>query len=212
MVYLDREEAAQLLAQSLKAYMGQSGVVVAIPRGGLPIGYVIAQHLHFPLEVALIKKIGHPTNPEYAIGSVSLSSRIVSQAADVSNEYIESETLRLRDILQQRSQLYRGNVHPLSMKDKVVIITDDGVATGRSMLAAIDLIKKDHPKKIVVAVPVAAPAAITEIRHKVDELICLQAPGDFYAVGKYYRNFDQISDHLAAGMLKRARTIIVPEK
>lgn len=207
MIFKDRNEAAQLLASALEDYRGQDGIVVAIPRGGLPLGLVIATHLKFPLEVVMVKKIGHPSNKEFAMGSASLQSQVVGHFKEVSQAYLDDETSRLRQILTQRDQMYHRNHAPLSFKSKTVIVTDDGVATGRTLLAAIEEINEHKPKKIIVAVPVAHPSALIKIKPKIDELICLNAPWDLTSVSKYYHNFREISDSEAVGILENARQL-----
>ncbi|MGI9542927.1 MAG: phosphoribosyltransferase [Cyclobacteriaceae bacterium] len=203
MIYKDRSEAAFLLAEKLRKYRGKDGVVVAIPRGGLPVGYVLARYLDFPLDIALTKKIGHPSNKEYAIGSVSLEGRIIGE--EVAPEYIEAETARLREALCERYQLYRRDRSPIDLRSKIVIVTDDGIATGNTMLATIELVKAQEPLKVVIAVPVAPPSTIDYMKGKVDEMICLQTPEGFGAVGQFYENFESVSDDEAVALLERAK-------
>ena len=204
MIYKDRVEAAFILTEKLSKYRGKDGVVVAIPRGGLPVGYVLAKFLDFPLDIALTKKIGHPSNKEYAIGSVSLQGRIVGDEA-VGSEYIEAETQRLRNLLREKYHLYRGDRAPVDLNNKFVIITDDGIATGNTMLATIDLVKAQSPKKVIIAVPVAPAETIEWIKEKVDELICLHAPLRFNAVGQFYQNFESVSDKEAVAILRNTQ-------
>jgi predicted phosphoribosyltransferase len=168
--------------------------VLAIPRGGVPIGAYIARELGFPIEVALSKKIGHPTNPEFAIGAVSIGSLDVDHNLPVPQEYIDKEVAKIQEELKRRYQLFMGDKKPTDLENKVVIIVDDGIATGHTLLATIALVKKQKPGKIVIAVPVAPPSAINEFEPLVDEMVCLLAPSGFYAVGQFYEDFQQVSD------------------
>jgi len=212
MIYKDRIEAALKLTNALEKHRGQDGVVVAIPRGGLPVGYVLAKYLNFPLDVVLIKKIGHPQNHEYAIGSLSLKGRILSKDQVVPDDYIEGETQRLRALLDAKYKMYYKDRNPTSLLDKIVVVTDDGVATGKTLLSAIDFIRKAGARKIVAAIPVASPSALSEIKSKVDELIYLQAPRDFHTVSNYYSHFEQVTDELAVAILEKAQSICSTNK
>ena len=198
----NRETAARLLAGRLEKYRGERGVVLAIPRGGVPVAAPIARHLGLPLEVTLSKKIGHPANPEFAIGSVSLDSVQVDARADVPQAYIAAEVARIREGLRQKYSLYMGNKEHVPLQDRVVILVDDGVATGKTLLATIDLVKKEQPRKIVVAVPVASPSAYETVSSLVDEVVCLLVPIGFQAVGQFYEEFSQVSDEQVIELLQ----------
>ena len=208
MNFNNREEAGSLLALKLIKYKNnKEAVVVAIPRGGLPLGFTIAKYLALPLEIVLTKKIGHPLHKEFAIGAVSMTGRILSEASiDVSNDYVEMETERIKGILKQRHKFFYGNKEPLSFKDKLVILVDDGVATGQTLMASIQLIAKQNPSQIVVALPVGPSSTILKIKHipEVTETICLSTPRDFKAVGQFYKEFDQVSDDEALKYLNKA--------
>lgn len=207
-MFKDRNEAAILLANKLEKYINADGVVLAVPRGGLPIGSTIAKALDFPLEVVLSKKIGHPRNPEFAIGSVSLHGAIVNDGVlDVSTEYIQNEANRIQRNLKEKFKLYMGKRKQINLKDKTVIIVDDGIATGNTLLATIDSIRKDEPKEIIVAVPVASPSSVTKFSKIVDEFICLLIPENFMGVGQFYMNFYPVSDEEAIDLLNEANKI-----
>jgi len=165
-MFTNREEAGNLLTERLSDYRyNKDAVLVTIPRGGVPVGYVIAKKLNLPLEVVLSKKIGHPYNKEYAIGAVTLKSIVLSDAAaEVSGEYIEEETERIRDLLEQRHRWYYGNKTPLQLHDKIIIIVDDGIATGNTLLSSIQLIEQEEPSQIIVALPVAPPLALKKLK------------------------------------------------
>lgn len=207
-MFTNREGAGKLLAEQLIKYSNDKDVVlVAIPRGGIPVGYVISKKLNLPLEIVLSKKIGHPYNKEYAIGAVTLKSIVLSDAAsEVSIEYIEEETERIRVLLKQRHKWYYGNKTPLQLNDKIVIIVDDGIATGNTLLSSIQLIEQEEPSKIIVALPVAAPSALQKIKdlQSVTDVICLNTPGNFHAVGQFYENFNQVNDQEVIQLLKEA--------
>jgi len=196
-MFKDRNEAGYLLANKLEKYSGTDAIILAIPRGGVPLGFIIAQHLNLPLEVVLSKKIGHPLHKEYAIGAVTLKNRILSAAAaDVSQSYIESETENIRTKLSKRYEDYYGDHKPLPLKNKILIIVDDGIATSNTMLSIIKMLHDENPKKILVAIPVAPPDAIKKLEASpyIEEVICLQVPNNFRAVGQFYQNFDQVDD------------------
>jgi putative phosphoribosyl transferase len=190
----NRQDAAERLTETLLKYKGEDGIVLAIPRGGVPIGAYIGKELGMPVEVILSKKIGHPSNPEFAIGAVSMDSVEDNENLPVSQEYIDMETRKIQEELKRRYQLFMGNHKPADLHNKLVILVDDGIATGHTLKSTILMIKKQNPKKLVVAVPVAPPSAIDEFEPMVDELICLLAPQGFYAVGQFYENFRQVSD------------------
>ena len=203
MMFKDRTEAAHMLAEKLKKYK-KDGVVVALPRGGVPLGYIIAQELGLPLDIILSKKIGYPFNKEFAIGSVSLQGRIINEDIPVTREYIEEETARIRKSLKEKYKLYMGDRLPINPKNKNVIIVDDGIATGNTMLATIELIKKSNPGRIIVATPVAPPDSIQKISEEVDEVVCLSSPEFFIGVSQFYENFEQVNDETVIQLLKKS--------
>ena len=208
-VFKDREQAAGLLADCLEDFTGSSGLVLAIPRGGLPLGAVIAKRLKWPLDVVLTKKIGHPFNKEYAIGAVSLKSRVLSAAAsEVDKRYIEEETKRLRAVLEKRNREYHQQRQEVAVKNKKVILVDDGIATGYTMLATVDLIHKEGASEIIVAIPVAAGDAIERLEKSpyVNRVVCLTQPDYFQAVGQFYEDFRQVSDEEAREFLESVHT------
>lgn len=206
MLIKDRKEAAGKLAEKLLKYKDDDGIVMAIPRGGVPVGHEISERLNWPLEIVLSKKIGHPTNKEYAIGAVSLTGRIVNNEVPVSEDYIDTETKNIRTELLNKYHKYMHDQEPLSITGKTVILTDDGVATGHTLLSTIDLLKHDKPAKIVVAIPVSSPGAMRKIEEQVDEAICLACPENFRSVGQFYQTFDQVSDQEAIAQLHDRRS------
>ncbi len=207
-MFLNREEAGNLLAEKLIEYDNdKNAVIVAIPRGGVPIGYIIAKKLNLPLEVVLSKKIVHPFHKEYAIGAVTLKNRILSDvAAEVSKVYIDDETGQVRELLRQRHTWYYGHKAPLELKDRTVIIVDDGVATGSTLISSIHFIQHEKPSEIIVALPVAPSSALKKIAAlpSVTNTICLLEPENFRAVGQFYKEFNQVDDQEVIQLLKEA--------
>ncbi len=203
-MFKDRIDAANQLAEQLTKYKSKDGVVLAIPRGGVPIGYIIAKKLNMPLEIFLSKKIGHPNNPEYAIGSVSLSGVIENGSLDeVTEEYIQRESERILKNLKEKYALYMGTKKSASLTNKTVIIVDDGIATGSTIKAAIQSVKKSSPKEIIVAVPVAPQEIATKFSRVVDDFICIIRPSIFHAVGSFFKDFSQVSDDDVMSYLNR---------
>ncbi len=197
----DRIEAGLMLSDKLMHYKNSNAVILAIPRGGVPIGYVISKSLNLPLDIILSKKIPHPYNKEFAIGAVSLDSTIVDQDSGVSNDYIEKEVFRLRELLKTRYEFYRGDHEPIDVKGKNVIIVDDGIATGHTLLASIAMLRKQNPAKIIAAVPVLPFETLKTFEQNTDELVYLIASKNFRGVGAFYEQFGQVDDRDVIRML-----------
>lgn len=193
-MFKDRKEAALLLSARLSKYKNDPGVVLAVPKGGVPLAYIVAKELGFPMDIIFTKKIGHPTNKEYAIGAASLTDYFVVPHADVSEGYIEEELKNVRAKLQNMYNKFRDKYEPVDMEGKTVIIIDDGMATGNTLLSTVSIIKKSKPGKIVIGVPVASQEAVRNLEKEVDELIVLLSPPDFNSVGAYYENFENVSE------------------
>lgn len=198
MLFLDRKDAGNQLAKQLIKYKNRDDVIViALPRGGVVTGYQIAKELNLKLDITCPKKIGAPGNPEYAIGAVTetgegLFNDEVIKSLDTS--FLRSAIAEKQSLAKERLHIYRKGHPALSISNKTVIIVDDGLATGFTMKAAIQSIKKADPKKIVVAVPVSPPDTLTEIKLLVDEVICIYSPYFFRAVGEFYQEFKQTQD------------------
>lgn len=206
MVFQHRVEAAYLLADELKQYKNQEALVLAIPRGGIPLGYVVAKELNLPLEVVLSKKIGHPNQKEFAIGAVTLRSRILSPSiSDVSSKYIEDETQTIRVFLAKRYQEYYGEKTPPELNNKIVIVIDDGIATGNTILSTLEMLHNEKPNRIVVAVPVSSKEALKKLQKSpfIDEVVCLLTPTNFQAVGQFYENFDTVENAEVKNLLNQ---------
>lgn len=208
-MFADRVDAARRLAGRLKAYEGRKdAVVAAIPRGGIVIGAVVAKALRLPLEALLTKKLGHPLQPEYAIGVVNLSHELIDEEVvereGISDEYIRGEVARLRELLRRRHEAYHAGREPIALAGKTVILVDDGLATGRTMEAAVRLAREEGAAAVVVAVPVAPADTLERLRPSVDELVCLLVPGSFMAIGQFYRDFAQVDDEEAMRLLRES--------
>lgn len=213
-MFKNRDEAGFMLAQKLAKYKDVPGVVLAVPKGGVPIGYVVAKELNLPLELILSKKIGHPLNKEYAIGAVSLIGSFVIQHEDVSQDYIERETARIKTYLADMQNKFMSNREPADLRDKTVIVIDDGIATGNTLLATIQILKKNQPGKIVIAVPVASKPACDKLKHHVDELVSLVTPEYFEGVGAYFEDFSDVSEDEVKNCLENAgkRSTVIETK
>lgn len=182
-------------------------LVLAIPRGGVVVGKELAANLKCPLDVIITKKIGAPDNPELAIGAVgAIGEPIIDEqlAAQVgaNSKYLKSSIVKIKSEVERREKEFRLGKPPLELKNKTVILTDDGIATGATMLAAIDIVRQQEPKKIIVAVPVVAKDSLVKIEKLADEVVYLEAPEQFFAVGQFYNNFEQITDKEVIWTLK----------
>ena len=194
MIYTNRHDAAIKLIPLLEKYKKEDAIILAIPLGGVPIGFYLANEFNFPMELLLTKKIGHPLNKEVAIGAVSLEDKIVENYPNIPQEYIDDEVQKIRKLLNERYKKFSGSQNPIDLKDKTVLIVDDGIATGNTLLLAIQMIRNKNPNKIVVAVPVAPFESAKKIKSKVDELICPFITDDFTGVGSYYLDFSEVKD------------------
>jgi len=204
-LFRDRKDAAQQLALSLMEYKGKNALVLGIPRGGVEIGYYIAKELEAELSVIITKKIPHPQHPEYGIGAICEEGTIYMNQETVVPENILSPIIKgLKEEIRRRVLLYRDGDPIPEMKDRVVILVDDGIATGVTLIAAMLLCKKHKPAKIVVAVPVSGTSFIPEIK-KADELVILYQPSYFLGVGQAYGDFSQLTDEQVLSFLNQDR-------
>jgi putative phosphoribosyl transferase len=202
MYFKDRIDAATQLIPLLKKYKNTDCVVLAVPRGGVPMGCLIAKALNAPLDLLMTKKIGFPHNPECAIGAVSLEGQLIDNSLNIDPSYIEAETHHLRQVMQEQYQKLMGNSKPLTVKNKIVIIVDDGIATGYTLMAAIELLRTKKPDKIVVAVPVAPPDTAKTIKGLVDDFICLHTPDNLFSISAFYEDFSEVTDDMALNLLR----------
>jgi len=210
-MFEDRVEAGRKLAKRLVQYKGKDAIVLAIPRGGVSVGYEVAKELGAALDVIIPHKIGAPGNPELAIGAVTqdgtlmLNSQLI-EYLQVSENYIQSEAERQRKEIERRMAKYRGNKEYPRLKGRIAILVDDGVATGATLRAAIASIRKNKPASLVLAVPVGPPDTIEALRNEVDTVVCLSTPEPFFAIGQFYRSFSQTSDEEVIRLLSRAES------
>jgi predicted phosphoribosyltransferase len=206
----NREEAGKRLAKELLAYRGKATIVFAIPRGGVVTAYEIAKVLDAPLDIIIPRKIGAPGNQELAIGAVTedgttiLNTRLVTML-DISDAYIESEKTKQIEEIKRRVKTYRGEHSPKDFEGKIIILVDDGIATGATVRAAIHSLRKGNPSFIIVAIPVGPPDTIQELKQEVDKLICLITYEPFFAIGQFYTDFSQVPDRDVITLLKKTK-------
>jgi predicted phosphoribosyltransferase len=208
--FRDRFEAGRRLATALEHYAGRPNLLVlALPRGGVPVGYEVASALPAPLDVMLVRKLGVPGHEELAMGAIASGGvRVISNdvvaALGIPDRAIATIAAHEEHELERRNQLYRGDRQPPDVRGKTVILVDDGLATGSTMRAAVAALKAQGPERLVVAVPVAAPETCEALSREVDEVVCARAPERFFAVGNWYVDFSQTSDAEVRGLLRRA--------
>ncbi|MCL4757662.1 MAG: phosphoribosyltransferase [Rhodocyclaceae bacterium] len=205
-----RTEAAHRLADALETYRGTHPLVLAIPRGAVGMGRIIADRLGGDLDVVLVRKLGAPGNPELAVGAIDESGAIfVAEHAGLAGAdppYLETERARQSALLQNRRALYTPAREPLDPQGRITIIVDDGLATGATMIAALHATRARNPARLVCAVPIAAPESLDAVRPLADELVCLDAPAYFMAVGQFYRDFPQVTDAEVVALLRETRS------
>ena len=207
--FRNRSAAGQMLARQLSHYADRNDVaVLALPRGGVPVGFEIARALRAPLDIFLVRKLGVPQDEELAMGAIaSGGTRVLNDAVieslHITQAQIEDVARREQRELERREKAFRDSPS-ISVRDRIVILVDDGLATGSTMRAAVEALKRQTPKHIVVAVPVAAEEICTEFQSLVDEVICLYTPDPFMAVGRWYDDFTQLTDDEVRGYLERA--------
>ncbi len=199
-MFKDRKDAGTQLAEKIKDYAGRRNVLVlALPRGGVVTGVEIANRLRAPLDVLIVRKIGHPWHPELAVGAISETGSIVYNedvvaSVGVTKDYLRGEAARQREEIARRQQLYRNGQKLVNLGGKTVILVDDGIATGATIKAAVETLKREQVGKLIVAVPVAPPYTAAELQRMVDVFVCLDIPEDFMSVGSYYEDFMQVTD------------------
>ena len=210
MIFADRQDAGQQLAQKLTNYRNnQTVIILGLPRGGVIIAAEIAKQLNVPLDIVVPRKIGHPYSPEFAIGAVTETRQTIFNQEIIANEnidknYLDQETKNQQQEAQRRLQAYRSDKNLINFKDKIIILVDDGVATGLTMQAAIKAVKTQKPQKIIIAIPVIAPDTLAKLNNEVDEIIYLSAPDFFQAVGQFYQDFPQTTDEEVINVLDKA--------
>lgn len=209
--FKNRQQAGELLAKRLIACKHRSDVVVlALPRGGVPVGFAVATTLEVPLDIMPVRKLGVPGREEFAMGAISSGGLCVVKAEvvemfDIPTDVIEAIAKRELHEIERREKLYRAGQPALPLHGKTVILVDDGVATGATMLAAVKATRRESPARVIVAAPVAVAASCEELRQEADEVVCLRTPEPFYAVGLWYEDFAQMTDAEVTQLLTQAR-------
>lgn len=209
-MFKNRNEAGSLLARELeqKGYGGEDTIVLAIPRGGVVVGKVVADYLKAPLDVVIVKKLGVPHQPELALGAVGPEGVLeinwdLAERLKIDESYIQNQVRKLQKEVNERGQKFRSGKQQLNIKDMVVIVVDDGIATGATVESACLYLRKKNTRKLVVAVPVGPTTAREELVSLADEVLILLTPPDFSAVGQFYRNFPQITDEEVIKLLNQ---------
>lgn len=210
--FANRREAGRRLAEKLREKDYENPVVLALPRGGVPVAVEVANALDAQMDLLFVKKIGAPGWPEYGIGAVVdganpqivLTEEIVRQVRP-SGDYIEAEAQRQLKEIARRRLAYLGDRQPIALGNRTVIIVDDGIATGSTVKAALKGVRQNRPAKIILAVPVAPPSTLEELRDQCDEIICLHAPRAFGAVGNFYDDFGQTDDQEVIALMEQVR-------
>lgn len=209
-LFFDRYDAGRKLARHLLSYKNRGDVIVlALPRGGVPVAYEVATAINAPLDVFLVRKLGVPGHEELAMGAIASNGVVVInpeviQALNIPRQVIDEVSRRERTELHRREQAYRDDRSPIEVQGKIVIVIDDGLATGASMRAAVEALWPLNPAKLVVAVPVAAPETYREFQELVDQMVCLDTPQPFRGVGMWYEDFSQTSDETVRSLLQEA--------
>ena len=217
MLFRDRSEAGRQLAKALSRYAGLSGVLVlALPRGGVPVGYEVAEALRAPLDVFIVRKLGVPSQPELAMGAVAsggvrVFNQDVVRQLDIPQDVIDRVAAAEQVEIARREQRYREGRRTPRIEGQIVILIDDGLATGSTMRAAARAVRLQEPARTVIAVPLSAAVTCEVLRDDADELVCLATPEPFYAVGQWYANFEQTSDEEVRDLLARAVEFATPK-
>jgi predicted phosphoribosyltransferase len=209
-MFKDRTDAGRKLADALHAYRGEDVVVYALPRGGVVLGAEIARSLNAPLDLIIVRKIGHPYSPEYAIAAVAEDGHTVMNPIEVDSvdkPWFDETVRNQQQEARRRRELYTRGHPPIPATDKIAILVDDGLATGLTMFAAVQEVQHAHPRRIIVAVPVAPPQTVEELKQVADDVVALHVTPDFGAIGAFYYRFGQVSDEEVIELMKSPHTI-----
>ncbi len=217
MLFQNRSEAGQLLAKELSDLRGKDVVVLAVPRGGVLVGYEISRSLDAPLDVYITRKLGAPGNEELALGAIASDGTVVldpvlMRQLGVTQRYLEDEMERQRAEILRRLSLYRNQRSSLGIKGRIVVLADDGVATGATTMAALRALRKQEPAELILAVPVGPPDAIERLKAEADKVVCLETPEPFWAVGRFFVDWSQLSDQDVSDILSRRRAELEQQK
>jgi putative phosphoribosyl transferase len=210
MLFQDRFQAGRFLSSKLRRLANRSDVVIlALPRGGVPVAYEVATALHAPLDVFVLRKLGVPGQPELPMGAIASGgirglNEALIRRLEIPDYMIDQIVAPEKEELERQERDYRGDRSPINVKGRTVVLVDDGLATGSSMRVAALALRSRKPSEIIVALPVAAPATCAEFESEVDQVVCAITPEPFWAVGRWYRDFSQFSDEEIREMLRRA--------
>ncbi|NGX33687.1 MAG: putative phosphoribosyl transferase [Candidatus Anoxychlamydiales bacterium] len=207
MLFKNREDAAKKLAKLLQNYKNKKDtIILALPRGGVVVGDILSKELNLKLDIIVARKISSPILEELAIGAICEDFQFLNEEIikgyGISDEYLKKEIEKEKNLAKEKENLYRQNKKPIYLKDKTIILVDDGIATGSTMIAAINALKIKKVKKIIVAIPVGPYNTIEKLNKMADEVICLYIPDDFFAIAQYFEKFDQVSDKKVIEILK----------
>ncbi|MCD6591828.1 MAG: phosphoribosyltransferase [Thaumarchaeota archaeon] len=213
MLFKDRLEAGEKLAEILSDYRGERAAVIAVPRGGVEVGYAIASKLDIPLEVTVPRKIGSPMDPELAVGAVAEDGTIyveeeVSRMLGVREDWIRIEAERELQEVRRRLEIYRGGKPLPSLEGYTILLVDDGIATGATIIATARFLRKLNPGKLIIAAPVAPPEVLPKLSKEADDIRCLETPTPFFAIGQFYQSFPQLSDSEVLEYLSRIKRLV----
>lgn len=207
----DRRDAGRRLAAAARGYAAEDPIVLALPRGGVPVAYEVAKAIEAPMDLLFVRKIGAPGHPEYGIGAVVDGDNpqvVLNDVADqlgIPAAYVEQQKRRELEEIERRRRAYLGDREPLAVKGRSVMVVDDGIATGGTVRASLRAMRHAEARRLILAVPVAAGDTIASLRSEADEILCLATPDPFYAVGMHYRDFEQTSDEEVVRLLAQAQ-------
>lgn len=208
-MFKNRTEAGRLLAEALRQHrLQKETLVLGIPRGGVVVAWEVAQQLGLPVDIIVIKKIGFPGQEEFAMGAVGVDDYILNEdlvkSHDISGQYLRDQIRRKQHEARQRQVLLRDDKPPVGLEDRTILLIDDGLATGSTMAMAVRIVEKQHPRQVIVAIPVAPPDAVSAMEKLADSVVCLEQPADFRAVGQFYGDFREVTDEEVRSLLRAA--------